>query len=70
VHEEGDEVQRRLIRPMKILEDEHERLLLAEPPEQRERLLEEPQPRAGAIFAGLLGGVLTREARDQAGKLA
>lgn len=55
---------------MKILEDEHERLLLAEPPEQRERLLEEPQPRAGAIFAGLLGGVLTREARDQAGKLA
>ena len=51
--QEGEEVARRAIGPVQVLDDEHQRRLLAEPPEQGQQRLE--QPRLGELVVGAAG---------------
>ena len=62
-HEEGQEVARRPVGPVDVLEDEHERLRLGQAPQQREQQLEHA-PLRGRRLRG--GGVELGEQRREA----
>ena len=70
VGEEGDEVERRLVGPVQVLEHEHDRCLGAEPADHRERLLEQAQARVGAGAAGECARLVARRAGEQPRQLA
>ena len=67
-HEEREQVERRAVGPVEVLEDEHERLLRGEPADDAEDELE--QPRGLAIAVGSGPGLAGAELGQQAGELA
>ena len=69
VREEREQVERRAVRPVEVLEREHDRLLGREALERDEHLLEEPEPRVRPAGGTGRGRAAVRELGNEAREL-